>query len=67
MPVATFTALCRDIGREDQAGTYRVYHYDRRGSTIALTDNSGQVTDQYAYAPYGEAILEQGDTPNPFR
>ncbi|WP_235338322.1 DUF6531 domain-containing protein, partial [Paenibacillus wulumuqiensis] len=33
------------IGREDAAGNYQTYHYDLRGSTIALTDAQGQVTD----------------------
>ena len=52
---------------------YRVYHFDRRGSTVALTDASGTVTDVYAYDPYGAPAgyedRTQGDgaTPNPFR
>ncbi|WP_161795197.1 DUF6531 domain-containing protein, partial [Aneurinibacillus migulanus] len=42
------------IGREDEVGQYRTYHYDRRGSTVALTDENGQVTDTYTYGHYGE-------------
>ncbi|WP_017814599.1 RHS repeat-associated core domain-containing protein [Paenibacillus shenyangensis] len=29
------------IRREDAAGNYQTYHYDLRGSTIALTDTNG--------------------------
>ena len=43
---------------EEKDGVYRSYHYDFRGSTVALTDDSGAVTDRYSYGPYGE--LYQG-------
>jgi RHS repeat-associated protein len=36
------------------------YHFDRTGSTLALTDASGTVTDKYAYTPYGEMIGRNG-------
>ncbi|MBE1556975.1 RHS repeat-associated core domain-containing protein [Sporosarcina limicola] len=55
------------IGREDASGTYQTYHYDRRGSTVALTDVNGQVTDTYAYGPYGEALAHKGTTEQPFQ
>jgi RHS repeat-associated protein len=29
-----------------------VYHYDLRGSTVALSDAQGAVTEQFAYSPY---------------
>ena len=44
------------------------YHYDRRGNVVALTDDSGNVTDQYAYEadPFGFSMARQGTTDNPF-
>ncbi len=38
---------------EETGGAYQVYHYDLRGSTVALSDAQGAVTDQFAYSPYG--------------
>ncbi|MCI1695608.1 RHS repeat-associated core domain-containing protein [Aneurinibacillus aneurinilyticus] len=55
------------IGREDEVGQYQTYHYDRRGSTVALTDENAQVTDTYTYGHYGEALEHQGETEQPFR
>ncbi|KIV57301.1 RHS repeat-associated core domain-containing protein, partial [Aneurinibacillus migulanus] len=39
----------------------------RRGSTVALTDENGQVTDTYTYGHYGEALEHQGETEQPFQ
>ncbi len=41
------------IGQE-QAGIYRSYHYDLRGSTVALTDTSGVVVSRSSYDPFGQ-------------
>jgi RHS repeat-associated protein len=46
------------IGQET-AGEYRSYHFDFRGSTVALTDESGQVLERFQYSPYG--LLLSGD------
>jgi RHS repeat-associated protein len=37
-------------------GAPSFYHFDRIGSTLALTDGTGDVTDKYAYTPYGESL-----------
>ena len=42
------------------------YHEDFIGNTVALTDESENVTDQYSYTPFGEELV-YGYTPNPFR
>ena len=34
-------------------GTARYYHYDSRGSTIAMTDTKGAIVSAYAYDPFG--------------
>ncbi|MGF1529718.1 MAG: RHS repeat domain-containing protein, partial [Candidatus Competibacterales bacterium] len=36
--------------------SYLSYHYDLRGSTLALSDETGQVVARYAYGPYGQAM-----------
>ncbi|MHB8986411.1 MAG: RHS repeat-associated core domain-containing protein, partial [Eubacteriales bacterium] len=54
------------IGQESPGGAYRTYHFDSRGSTIALTDEIGEVTDRFLYAPYGEQIYRSGNTATPF-
>ena len=52
----------------DAANSNKVYfyHFDRTGSTLALTDSSGIVTDKYAYDPYGELLSHQGTSMQPF-
>jgi len=48
-------------------GTAAYYHYDSRGSTIALSDGSGALTDKYAYDPFGKVANIEGSTSNPFK
>lgn len=54
------------IARVDAEGAYQTYHYDRRGSTVALTDLAGHVTDRYTYGIYGELLNAEGETKQPF-
>ena len=42
------------------------YHFDSAGSTLALTDAGGNVTDAYAYTPYGRLLAHQGENPQTF-
>jgi RHS repeat-associated protein len=44
----------------------RYYHSDEQGSTLALTDEVGAVTDQFAYTPYGTAT-RTGSSDTPFQ
>ncbi|MEW6173811.1 MAG: RHS repeat-associated core domain-containing protein [Bacillota bacterium] len=53
------------IGQEEN-GAYRTYHYDLRGSTVALTDTTGAVTDRFQYSFYGELVYRTGSTSTPF-
>jgi RHS repeat-associated protein len=53
------------IGQE-VAGEYSSYHFDLRGSTVAITDADGKVTDRYQYSAYGELICSSGNTATPF-
>ncbi len=50
----------------DDAGNTRTYHYDYRGSTVALTDGSGTVTDRIEYSPYAATTYRTGTTDTPF-
>ncbi|MFZ5597479.1 MAG: RHS repeat domain-containing protein [Bacillota bacterium] len=54
------------IGQEGPGGAYYSYHFDRRGSTIALTDATGNVTDTFQYDPYGKMVNHIGTTFIPF-
>ena len=47
-------------------GTIRVALSDELGKILALTDNTGALTDEYAYQPYGRLIAHSGTTEIPF-
>jgi RHS repeat-associated protein len=52
------------IGQET-GGKYTSYHFDLRGSTVALADETAQVIERFQYSPYG--LLLSGDaTKTPF-
>ncbi len=48
-------------------GQVSFYHYDGQGSTLALTDENGAITDTYTYSAFGETIASTGTTVNPYR
>ncbi len=51
-----------------QKGTeVRFHHFDYRGSTVALTDGSGVVTDTFRYGTYGELLSRIGGSQTPFQ
>ena len=47
-------------------GTVQYYHGDELGSTLALTDGAGAVTDQFAYSPYGQLLSRTGTNSTAF-
>lgn len=47
-------------------GTTYTYHFDSRGSTIAMTDGTGQIVNEYSYGPRGERLGSVEGTHNPF-
>ncbi|MEI7702012.1 MAG: hypothetical protein WCK86_19600, partial [Planctomycetia bacterium] len=47
--------------------TTSTYHADALGSTRALTDNFGNVTDTYLNDAWGNSVASTGTTVNPFR
>jgi RHS repeat-associated protein len=50
----------------DDAENTVTYHYDTRGSTIALTGGAGTVTDRVEYSTYGRITHREGTTDTPF-
>lgn len=50
----------RGLIGEETNSVFKTYHFDCRGSTIAITDASGKVTDTYAYDTYGKQISKTG-------
>ena len=50
----------------DASENTKTYHYDYRGSTVALSDDSGNVTDGIEYSAYGTTTYRVGNTDTPF-
>jgi RHS repeat-associated protein len=53
-----------DLISQGRNGEESFYHVDGLGSTRALTDASGNVTDSYTYDAYGDLINSSGSTEN---
>ncbi len=53
------------IGEESITG-FKTYHYDYRGSTVAITDAASTVTDTFTYDTYGKLTSRTGTTDTPF-
>ncbi len=43
------------------------YHFDGLGSTIAITDSSGNVVNRYAYDEHGKVLNQEEAISNPFK
>lgn len=54
------------LARIDVACNPHYYHANDLGNVAALTDATGNVTDRYAYDPYGLPAGHEGTTPNSF-
>ena len=53
------------ISQRRNGHTY-YHHDDGQGNAVALTDESGHVTDRYTYDAWGNQIAHTGTTTNPF-
>ena len=51
---------------ERRDGVSKFYHFDADGNTLSLTDENGNVTDDFAYSAFGTVIAQSGTTPPPF-
>ena len=56
-----------DLVSQTRAGTPSYYLYDGHGSTRALADASGSLTDSYDYDAFGLLLNSSGDTENAYR
>ncbi|AKJ65203.1 RHS repeat domain-containing protein [Kiritimatiella glycovorans] len=45
----------------------RYYHANEQKSVLALTDETGSVTDRFAYSPYGQVLGRTGTTDTPYQ
>ena len=54
------------ISQENKTGGYLTYHFNNVGSTMAVTNQKGEVVKEYAYSPYGELLLGESDGSIPF-
>lgn len=54
------------IAEETAAGDYLVYHFDERGSTVAMSDQQGNVVNRFAYGVYGALTNQHGERSTPF-
>ncbi|MEG1551515.1 MAG: RHS repeat-associated core domain-containing protein [Oscillospiraceae bacterium] len=52
---------------EDNLTTFKTYHFDLRGSTVAITNTKGAVIDTFKYDTYGKVIKRTGTTNTPFQ
>lgn len=53
-----------DLISQNRAGATSFYHYDGLGSTRALSNASGSLTDTYDYEAFGEVLSKTGTTEN---
>ena len=58
--VVTKYVYGRGLIGEETAGEFKTYHFDCRGSTVAITDLCGEITDTFRYDTYGKLIGRSG-------
>ena len=56
----------RLVASGSNAAGYVFYHFDKTGSTLALTNNGGSVAAAFAYDPYGKVVARSGSVSTPF-
>ena len=54
------------IARIDSTGNILYYHFDGQHNTVALSNDSGRVTDTYAYEPFGKMLKHTGSSRQPY-
>ena len=47
---------------EEKEGCFKTYHFDFRGSTVAITDECGNITDTFKYDTYGKMTEHIGNS-----
>ena len=60
--VVTKYVYGRGLIGEETNGVFKTYHFDYRGSTVAITDINGDVTDTFEYDTYGKVTNRTGNS-----
>ena len=47
---------------EEKCGEFKTYHFDFRGSTVAITDINGEIIDTFMYDTYGNLTEHVGNS-----
>jgi RHS repeat-associated protein len=55
------------ISKVTSSGESYYYHYDGIGSTVGMSDFSGNVVNRYAYDAFGKVLNQEETIPNPFK
>ncbi|MGD0614271.1 MAG: RHS repeat-associated core domain-containing protein, partial [Verrucomicrobiota bacterium] len=58
--------LLYQVTETGATATTLTYHYDYRGSTVALTDDTGNITDRIEYSAYATITYRTGTSDTPF-
>ena len=68
--IAEYTTEPEQFGNvvsQRRSGVDSYYHYDGVGSTLAVTDSTGAVTDTRSYTAFGETTEQTGTTVIPYQ
>ena len=65
--LASYVLGGAELLSQTRDGTTSYYLPDGQGNIRALTDDSGYVTDTYAYSAFGEVLSRTGSTVNPYQ
>lgn len=66
-PVAYYIYGLGLVQRITPGGEVAIYHFDPQGSTLAITDSVGNITDAYAYDSFGVLANSDEEIGQPFR
>ena len=58
--VTTKYVYGRGLIGDEVGSTFKAYHFDCRGSTVAITDGVGSITDTFQYDTYGKLTSRTG-------
>jgi RHS repeat-associated protein len=63
----TEPAVFGNVVSQRRNGQDSFLHFDGQGSSLALTNANGDITDTYVYSAFGVVIAHTGGTTNPFQ
>jgi hypothetical protein len=64
---ATEPSLYGNVVSQSRGGVESQFHYDRQGSTLAVTDGEQDVSDTREYSAFGQVTASTGSTLFPFQ